>query len=93
MNPTGNQIVVYQPSGVSRIEVRFDGETAWLALPQIAELFSCSAENVRLHLKNIYASGELDKEATSKESLGVRKEGSGTSPAASSTTTWMPSSP
>ena len=76
MNPTGNQIVVYQPSGVTRIEVRFDGETAWLALPQIAELFSCSAENVRLHLKNIYASGELDKEATSKESLEVRKEGS-----------------
>ncbi|MBR3582325.1 MAG: virulence RhuM family protein [Kiritimatiellae bacterium] len=76
MNSSGNQIVVYQPSGVTRIEVRFDGETAWLALPQIAELFSCSTENVRLHLKNIYASGELDKEATSKESLEVRKEGS-----------------
>ena len=70
-----NEIVVYQPDGVMRIEVRFDGETVWLPQAQIAELFSCSSENVRLHLKNIYASGELDKEATSKESLEVRQEG------------------
>ena len=72
---TENQIVVYQPDGVMRIEVRFDGETVWLPQSQIAELFSCSLENVRLHLKNIYASGELEKTATSKESLEVRKEG------------------
>ena len=74
-NETENQIVVYQPDGVMRIEVRFDGETVWLPQSQIAELFSCSLENVRLHLKNIYASGELEKTATSKESLEVRKEG------------------
>ncbi|MBO7686334.1 MAG: virulence RhuM family protein [Kiritimatiellae bacterium] len=70
-----NQIVVYQPDSVIRLEVRFDGETVWLPQPQIAELFSCSVENVRLHLKNIYAIGELDKAATSKESLEVRREG------------------
>ena len=74
-NETENQRVVYQPDGVMRIEVRFDGETVWLPQSQIAELFSCSLENVRLHLKNIYASGELEKTATSKESLEVRKEG------------------
>ena len=74
-NETENQIVVYQPDSVMRIEVRFDGETVWLPQSQIAELFSCSLENVRLHLKNIYASGELEKTATSKESLEVRKEG------------------
>ncbi|MBR1588444.1 MAG: hypothetical protein IJ658_08990 [Kiritimatiellae bacterium] len=70
-----NQIVVYQPNGVMKIDVRFDGETVWLLQPQIAELFSCSIENVGLHLKNIYARGELEKAATSKESLEVRKEG------------------
>ena len=69
---TENQIVVYQPDGVMRIEVRFDGETVWLPQSQIAELFSCSLENVRLHLKNIYASGELEKTATSKESLELQ---------------------
>ena len=71
-----NQIIVYQPDGVMKIDVRFDGETVWLLQSQIAELFSCSLENVRLHLKNIYACGELATMATSKESLEVRKEGS-----------------
>ena len=60
---------------MERIEVRFDGDTVWLLQPQIADLFKCSLENVRLHLKNIYASNELDKLATSKESLEVRQEG------------------
>ena len=74
--PKKNEIVVYQPDGVTRVDVRFDGETVWLLQPQIADLFGCSLENVRLHLKNIFASGELSKEATSKESLEVRLEGS-----------------
>ena len=74
MEPTENQIIVYQPNGVMKIDVRFDGETVWLLQGQIAELFSCSLENVRLHLKNIYACGELEKMTTSKESLEVRKE-------------------
>ena len=70
-----NEIVVYQPDGVTRVDVRFDGETVWLLQQQIADLFGCSLENVRLHLKNIFASGELSREATSKESLEVRLEG------------------
>ena len=71
-----NEIVVYQPDGVTRVDVWFDGETVWLLQQQIADLFGCSLENVRLHLKNIFASGELSKEATSKESLEVRLESS-----------------
>ena len=55
--------------------MQFDGETVWLLQQQIANLFGCSLENVRLHLKNIFASGELSKEATSKESLKVQLEG------------------
>ena len=75
MTPQKNEIVVYQPNDIMRIEVRFEDDTVWLQQPRIAELFSCSLENVRLHLKNIYANGELDKAATSKESLEVRQEG------------------
>lgn len=69
------QIVVYQPNDTVRLDVHFDNDTVWMPQQQIAELFACSLENVRLHLKNIYASGELDKAATSKESLEVRQEG------------------
>ena len=75
MNANYNQIIVYQSNGVMKIDVRFDGETVWLLQSQIAELFSYSIENVRLHSKNIYACGELEKAATSEESLEVRKEG------------------
>ena len=73
---TQNQIVVYQPNGVMKIDVRFDGETVWLLQSQIAELFSCSLENVRLHLKNIYAEDELSEEATAEFFSVVQKEGS-----------------
>lgn len=42
----------------------------------IATFVQQITENVRLHLKNIYACGELDEGSTSKESLEVRREGS-----------------
>ena len=75
MNERENQIIVYQPNETMRLDVQFDDETAWMPQSQIAQLFACSLENVRLHLKNIYASGELDKTATSKDCLEVRREG------------------
>lgn len=52
LTPQKNEIVVYQPNDIMRIEVRFEDETALLQQPRIAELFACSLENVRLHLKN-----------------------------------------
>ena len=52
MTPQKNEIVVYQPNDIMRIEVRFEDETVWLQQPRIAELFACSLENVRLHLIN-----------------------------------------
>ena len=43
----------------------------------IATFVQQITENVRLHLKNIYACGELDEGSTSKESLEVRPEPQG----------------
>lgn len=73
-----NEIVLYQPDEAVRIEVRMDGETVWLTQQQIALLFGCSADNVGLHLKNIFAEGELDKSSTTEISSVVRLEGSRT---------------
>lgn len=70
-----NEIVVYQPNGTLRLEVKLDGRTVWLSQKQMAELFGCSADNVGLHLKNIYADGELDETATAEDFSVVRKEG------------------
>ena len=73
--PARNEIVVYQPDETIRMEVRVENETVWLSQSQMAELFGCSADNVGLHLKNVYASGELSKEATAEEFSVVRREG------------------
>ncbi len=41
----------------------------------MAELFQNTQQNISLHLQNIYEEGELEPEATHKESLSVRSEG------------------
>src|SRR5690606_24300094 len=58
------------------IRLRVADETVWLAQAEIAELFATTKQNVSLHLRNIFAEGELDERATVKESLTVRQEGS-----------------
>jgi hypothetical protein len=47
----------------------------WLTQAQIAELFQTTAQNVTLHLKSIFAEGDLVEEATCKDYLQVRREG------------------
>jgi hypothetical protein len=47
----------------------------WLTHAQIAELFQTTPQNVTLHLKAIFAEGELDEGATCKDYLQVRQEG------------------
>ena len=72
---TENQIVVYQPNETVRLDVRLENETVWLTQSQMGELFGCTTRNVRLHLENIYACGELHAMATRKDFFLVRIEG------------------
>ena len=51
-------------------------ETVWLTQKGMAKLFDCSIDNISLHLKNIYAEGELSEAATIEESSVVQTEGS-----------------
>lgn len=51
-------------------------ETIWLSQKGMAELFECSTDNIGLHLKNIYESGELIQNRTTDEFSVVQKEGS-----------------
>jgi len=56
-----NQIVFYQtPDKSVNIEVMYTEENLWLTQKKIAELFSCSIDNVSLHLKKIISDGEID---------------------------------
>ena len=60
-----DEIVVYQPEGGEfHIEVRVENETVWLTQAQIADLFGTKRPAITKHLKNIYASQELDEKTT-----------------------------
>ena len=76
MEPAENQIVVYQPNETVRLDVRLENETVWLTQSQMATLFGCSSDNIGLHLKNVYAVGELAHESTTEDFSVVRIEGS-----------------
>jgi hypothetical protein len=49
--------------------------TLWLTQAQMAELFQTSIPNINIHLRQIFAEGELAPEATIKSYLIVRTEG------------------
>jgi len=71
------QVILYtSEDGKSQIQLRADGQTVWLTQMEMAELFSATKQNISLHLKNVFADGELDPAATVKESLTVQTEGS-----------------
>ena len=46
-----NEVIVYQPDEVTRIETRFDGNTVWLTQNEIAQLFGRSVKTISRHLK------------------------------------------
>lgn len=72
-----SQLLLYQTEdGKTRVEVRLENETVWLSQSQMAELFQTSIPNVSMHIRNIFAEGELQRTATVKDFLTVRQEGS-----------------
>ena len=63
MEDNKGQILLYQTAdGESRIEVRLEGETVWLSLDQMAELFQRNKSTISRHIKNVFEEGELDKD-------------------------------
>jgi len=70
------QIVIYQAKdGQTQIDVQFKEETIWLTQKQMSELFEKDSDTIGLHLKNIFKSKELDKNATTEKYAVVQKEG------------------
>lgn len=57
------------------VDVRFDSETVWLTQAQLAELFQTSRPNITMHIKNIFASGELEENMVCKNFLHTTEHG------------------
>lgn len=70
------QVLFYQTDeGRLRLECRFEGESLWLSLNQIAELFERDKSVISKHLKSIYEERELSRESTVAKYATVQSEG------------------
>lgn len=71
----GEFLLYETEDGRTRVECRFVDDTLWLSQAGMAELFQTTPQNITLHLKGLYAEGEIISEATCKHDLQVRSEG------------------
>jgi hypothetical protein len=77
--PLQHEIILYAtPDGTVRVEVLFEGETFWLTQKKMAELFGVNLRTVNEHLKNIFATSELEESATIRKNRRVQIEGTRT---------------
>ena len=74
-NSTIDFLVFTKHNGEDGIEVRIHDEDVWLTQKSMAQLFDCSTDNISLHLKNIFASGELSPEAVTEKSSATASDG------------------
>lgn len=74
--PAKTEFLLYQSEdGRIRIETRMENETVWLSINQMAELFGVDKSGISRHLKNVFESGELVREATVAKFATVQIEG------------------
>lgn len=71
-----NDLILYTTEdGRSQIKLRAKDETVWLSQREMSQLFDVSTDNVGLHLKNIFADGELEESSATEESSVTAADG------------------
>ncbi len=74
-NSTAEFLIFTNQSKTSSIEVRYEDETIWLSQKIMANLFDVEINTINYHLKEIYKSGEIQKEPTIRKFRIVQTEG------------------
>ena len=70
------EFLIFQIEGKEDgVQVVYHNESVWCTQKVMAQLFDCSSDNIGLHLKNIYETGELAQEATTENFSVVQNEG------------------
>ena len=70
------EFLIFQIEGKEDgVQVVYHNESVWCTQKAMAQLFDCSTDNIGLHLKNIYETGELVQEATTENFSVVQTEG------------------
>lgn len=72
----GGAVVLYRaPDGAVSVDVHLDRDTVWLSLNQMATLFGRDKSVISRHLRNVFVSRELEREATVAVFATVQQEG------------------
>ena len=71
----GEVLLYSDENGKEFVNVVFMDETFWLTQKAMAELFGCTADNISLHLKNIFAESELVREAVTEKFSATAADG------------------
>ncbi len=71
------EIIIYETDdGLTKIETKFEDDTVWLSLDQMAELFQRDKSTISRHIKNVFEEGELNRKSTVANYTTVQMEGS-----------------
>jgi prophage maintenance system killer protein len=72
----GGEVVVYEETGGGiRVDVRVERESVWLSLGQMVELFGRDKSVISRHLRNVFASGELERGSAVAENATTAADG------------------
>ena len=74
-NSTAEFLIFQAEDKGQGIEVIYKDESVWCTQKAMATLFDCSTDNVGLHLKNIFASGELIKDSVTEKISATASDG------------------
>ena len=72
---TQGEVVIYNPEGTIKLEVRLENETVWLTQTQLGLLFDVDRTVIVRHIGNIYKTKELDATSTCAKIAQVQNEG------------------
>lgn len=74
-NSTAEFLIFMLEGKEDGVQVMYKNETVWASQKAMAQLFDCSTDNISLHLKNIFSSGELVKESVTEKNSATASDG------------------
>ena len=70
------EFLIFQIEGKEDgVQVVYHNESVWCTQKAMAQLFDCSTDNIGLHLKNIFKSGELQEDSVTEKFSATAKDG------------------
>lgn len=70
------EFLIFQIEGKEDgVQVVYHDETVWCTQKAMEQLFDCSTDNIGLHLKNIFKSGELQEDSVTEKISATASDG------------------